>query len=71
MDEYQEDDSSPEDEFALPIGTGMDKMPRGAGVKFSGERAEQIRRLLDKFDEMRTRAYVESRSVHLGGPSER
>ena len=66
MAELENESRDPEDEFAVPIGVGMTLMPEGAGVKFDEGSAREIRELLDRFDEMRTSAYVESRSVHLG-----
>lgn len=63
------DPNSPaEDEFAIPIGTNMEALLSDVDVEFDEETAADLRRRLDDFDEMRTRAYVESRSVHLGGP---
>jgi hypothetical protein len=57
----------PEDDFAVPLGTHMELMPGEAEFDFDAATSEDLRRRLDEFDEMRTRAYVESRSVHLGG----
>jgi len=59
------------EEFAPTIGTGMRRVPSGAGAEFDAATAEQLRNLLDEFDAVRTRGEVESRSVHLGGPTPR
>lgn len=59
------------DEFAPTIGTGMRRVPSGAGAEFDAVTAEQLRNRLDEFDAVRTRGEVESRSVHLGGPPPR
>jgi hypothetical protein len=59
------------DEFAFPIGTGMQRVPRGVGAEFDPATAEEIRDRLDEFDAVRTRGDVESRSVHLGGNAPR
>ncbi len=53
------------------IGTGMQRVPSGAGAEFDAATAEQLRIRLDEFDAVRTRGEVESRSVHLGGPTSR
>jgi hypothetical protein len=58
-------------EFAVPIGMHMEPLLSDADVELDEETATELRQRLDQFDEMRTRAYVESRSVHLGGPSSR
>ena len=60
-------DRAPEDDFAVPIDTHMEPLLSDVDVEFDDETASQLRRRLDEFDEMRTKAYVESRSVHLGG----
>jgi hypothetical protein len=62
--EYSDD---PTDEFAPAIGTGMDRVPSGAGAEFDAATTEKLQRRLDEFDAVRTRGDVESRSVHLGG----
>ena len=59
--------SDPAADFALPIGTGMHRVPTGAGSEFDEEMTEQLQKRLDEFDAVRTRGEVESRSVHLGG----
>jgi len=68
-DPSHDEQKLPEDDFAIPIGTHMELMPGEAEAEFEFDPAtsEDLRRRLDEFDEMRTRAYVESRSVHLGG----
>lgn len=58
----------PEDEFAIPVGTHMEPLLSDVEMEFDEGDASELRQRLDEFDEMRTRAYVESRSVHLGGP---
>ena len=54
-------------EFAPTIGTGMQRVPAGAGAEFDPETVEQLQNRLDEFDAVRMRGKVESRSVHLGG----
>lgn len=68
---YEDHRSWPEDDFAIPVGTHMEPMLSEVDVEFDQATAAELRRRLDEFDEMRTRAYVESRSVHLGGPEGR
>jgi hypothetical protein len=54
---------SAEDEFAVPIGTGMQRLEHG--VDFDRETADRLRRRLDEFDAMRTRGAVESRTAWI------
>jgi hypothetical protein len=68
MNEESGEQTPPEDDIAVPIGSHMEPMPSEAEFEFDAATAENLRRRLDEFDEMRTRAYVESRSVHLGVP---
>jgi hypothetical protein len=58
-------------DFAIPIGTGMRRVPAGAGAEFDAETTERLRNRLEEFDAVRTRGEIESRSVHLGGHSPR
>ena len=58
-------------EFAIPIGTGMQRVPAGAGGEFDAETTERLRSRLEEFDAVRTRWEIESRTVHLGGRSPR
>ena len=59
------------EEFALTIGTGMQRVPSGAGTEFDADTAERLRNRLDELDAVRTRGEVESCSVHLEGPTPR
>lgn len=55
------------DEFAEPMGTGMRRVPAGAGAEFTPEQAEGLLARLDEFDAVRIRGEAESRSAYLHG----
>jgi len=55
------------EEFAPTIGTGMRRVPSGAGAEFDAVTTELLQSRLDEFDAVRARGEVESRSVHLRG----
>lgn len=55
-----------EDEFSVPIGTGMTRVPREEAHEFDAETAAALQARLADFDSMRDRAAVEARTSWIG-----
>ncbi len=55
------------DEFSVPIGRGMRPVPEAERTTFRRSDADALQDRLMKFDAVRTRGEVESRSARLGG----
>lgn len=55
------------DEFSVPLGRGMRRVPEAERTTFRRSDADALQERLDDFDAVRTRGEVESRSARLGG----
>lgn len=55
------------DEFAKPIGRGMNTVPPGRRVTLRSDDLANLESVLDDFDAARTRGDVESRNARVTG----